>query len=242
MEQGRKKMPEILVIVDDLADIMSEATYPNEIQADLDRLVSMARAAGIHLLLSIQRPSSDIVSGTVKMNIPNRIAFRTVSGNDSRLIIQAGGAEHLNGNGDMLFKQLGKQEPLRIQGPYISDEEIDYVVKFVLRNNSYYSFNNPMNSMIPDSKKPSNKEASPIDKADIMTSYDELLEDAGRIIIVKQKASVGMIQRVFKLGFNRAARIMDQLAELGVVGPEDGVNPRKILVNMEEYEKIIKNS
>ncbi len=240
-EQGREGLPEILVIVDDLADLISESANPNDIQSDLERLVSMARSAGIHLLLSIQRPSSEIVSSTIKMNIPNRIAFRTVSGNDSRLIIQMSGAEHLNGNGDMLFKQLGLQQPIRIQGPYVSDEEIDYVVKHVIRNNSFYTFNSKFNNMTSDFNKTNNINTSINDIEQNDFGNDELLEEAGRFIIEKQKSSVGMLQRVFKIGINRAMRIMDQLAELGVVGPEVGTKPRSILMNIDEFNKLVKD-
>ena len=233
-EEGQKRMPDILMIVDDLADIMAEAAYANDFQADLDRLSGMARFVGIHLLLSIQRPSSEIVSSTVKMNIPNRIAFSTVSGNDSRLIIQVGGAEHLNGNGDMLFKQLGQQEPLRIQGPYVSDEEIDIVVDFVKRNSGFYTFSKP--EVICQNVQ---KIVIPSDIDNSLDTNDEFLEEAARLIIKKQKASVGMLQREFRIGFNRTAKIMDKLVELGVVGPEEYTKPRRILMNMEEFESML---
>lgn len=229
-EHGGDILPRILIVVDDFADLMTESLNPLSLQEEIDRLVSMSRAAGIHLLLSIQRPSFDVISGTVKMNIPNRIAFKTVSGNDSRLILQASGAEHLNGNGDMLFKQLGKQEPERIQGPYVSDEEIDKVVKHIKNWNSFYSYRETIDIRTP---------VEPEKPEEITDPVDEFLEDAGRIIIKKQKASVGMIQREFRIGFNRAARIMDTLAEMGVVSPEEETIPRKILVDLEQFEKLM---
>ena len=228
-ERHEKKMPRILIVIDDLADVMTEYLYLKDLQADLDRLVSMSRAVGIHLLLSVQRPSSESVSNAVKMNIPNRIAFRTVSGGDSRLIIHTTGAERLTGNGEMLFTQLGQQEPIRIQGPYVSDEEIDHVVKYTIKNNGFYA----VQEKIELEKKKTDT------TVDIIYDNDEFLEDAGKLIIKKQKASVGMIQREFRIGFNRAARIMDRLAEMGVVGPEEGIAPRKILVDMEGFERLL---
>lgn len=238
----KKTMPRILVVIDDLADLMSGYSYPKALQEDLERLVSMSRAAGIHLLLSIQRPSSNVVSSAIKMNIANRIAFKTVSGGDSRLIINTNGAEQLSGNGDMLFIQLGRQEPVRLQGLFVSDEEIDCVVKFIIRNNSFYAFHNQVNNTPCDTLTTANTGTPPNIDNETSSGYDELLVEAGRFIIEKQKSSVGMIQRVFKIGFNRAARIMDQLAELGVVGPEEGTKPRIILMNIDEFEKFVKEN
>ena len=164
------------------------------------------------------------------MNIPNRIAFRTVSANDSRLVIQSSGAEQLRGNGEMLFKKLGQQDPVRIQGPFVSDEEIDYVVKFVTRNYSRSPFKE--SGVKKESIKKDNDEI-------ISDIYDEYVKEAGKIIIEKQKATVGMLQREFRIGFNFASRIMDILTELSVVGPEEGIKPRKILMGIEEFQRLL---
>ncbi len=231
IEDGNKpkKMPQIVIIVDELADLMMVA--PGEVEDAICRLAQLARAAGIHLVIATQRPSVNVITGLIKANVPSRIAFSVSSGVDSRTIIDMNGAEKLLGKGDMLFYPAGFPKPQRVQGAFVSDSEVQQVVDFLTEQGltARYSpeVENSMNSA------PSASGSGP------SNSRDEYFEQAGRFIIEKEKASIGMLQRMFKIGFNRAARIMDQLAEAGVVGEEEGTKPRKVLMTMEEFDQII---
>ncbi|MBR1814738.1 MAG: DNA translocase FtsK [Lachnospiraceae bacterium] len=236
MEKGetdRKPLPQMVIIVDELADLMMVA--PGEVEDAICRLAQMARAAGIHLVLATQRPSVNVITGLIKANVPSRIAFAVSSGIDSRTILDTVGAEKLLGKGDMLFAPVGAPKPSRIQGAFVSDEEVARIVEFLKERDS-------------DEEKSG-------DTADVESSIfafsgeggdasgssqeqDSYFEQAGRFLIEKDKASIGMLQRAFKIGFNRAARIMDQLAEAGVVGEEEGTKPRKILVTLEEFNQM----
>ena len=224
-----KKMPQIVIIVDELADLMMVA--PGEVEDAICRLAQLARAAGIHLVIATQRPSVNVITGLIKANVPSRIAFSVSSGVDSRTIIDMNGAEKLLGKGDMLFYPAGFPKPQRVQGAFVSDSEVQQVVDFLTEQGltAQYSpeVENSMNAA------PSATSSGP------SNSRDEYFEQAGRFIIEKEKASIGMLQRMFKIGFNRAARIMDQLAEAGVVGEEEGTKPRKVLMTMEEFDQII---
>ena len=228
-ENKPKKMPQIVIIVDELADLMMVA--PGEVEDAICRLAQLARAAGIHLVIATQRPSVNVITGLIKANVPSRIAFSVSSGVDSRTIIDMNGAEKLLGKGDMLFYPAGFPKPQRVQGAFVSDSEVQQVVDFLTEQGltAQYSpeVENSMNSA------PSAQASGP------SNSRDEYFEQAGRFIIEKEKASIGMLQRMFKIGFNRAARIMDQLAEAGVVGEEEGTKPRKVLMTMEEFDQII---
>lgn len=232
-EQGNKpaKMPQIVIIVDELADLMMVA--PGEVEEAICRLAQLARAAGIHLVLATQRPSVNVITGLIKANMPSRIAFSVSSGVDSRTIIDMNGAEKLLGKGDMLFYPSGYQKPARVQGAFVSDKEVQSVVDFLKDTNEDVSYSaevvEHMNSTA----------SGTITTAGDSDSRDAYFVDAGKFIIDKEKASIGMLQRVFKIGFNRAARIMDQLCEAGVVGPEEGTKPRKVLMSMEEFEQYI---
>ncbi len=223
------KMSQIVIIVDELADLMMVA--PGEVEDAICRLAQLARAAGIHLVIATQRPSVNVITGLIKANVPSRIAFSVSSGVDSRTIIDMNGAEKLLGKGDMLFYPAGFPKPQRVQGAFVSDGEVQKVVDF-LTEQGFQSQNSPdvENSM---NMAPSASASSP------GNSRDEYFEQAGRFIIEKEKASIGMLQRMFKIGFNRAARIMDQLAEAGVVGEEEGTKPRKVLMTMEEFDQIL---
>ena len=228
-ENKPKKLPQIVIIVDELADLMMVA--PGEVEDAICRLAQLARAAGIHLVIATQRPSVNVITGLIKANVPSRIAFSVSSGVDSRTIIDMNGAEKLLGKGDMLFYPAGFPKPQRVQGAFVSDTEVQQVVDFLTEQglSAQYSpeVENSMNSApFAQASGPSN-------------SRDEYFEQAGRFIIEKEKASIGMLQRMFKIGFNRAARIMDQLAEAGVVGEEEGTKPRKVLMTMEEFDQII---
>ncbi|MGI6010928.1 MAG: DNA translocase FtsK 4TM domain-containing protein [Ruminococcus sp.] len=231
-ENKPKKLPQIVIIVDELADLMMVA--PGEVEDAICRLAQLARAAGIHLIIATQRPSVNVITGLIKANMPSRIAFSVSSGVDSRTIIDMNGAEKLLGKGDMLFYPQGYQKPARVQGSFVSDKEVSSVVEFLAQNHGVSEYDTQIeeqinhHSSIGGSINEENSE-----------ERDVYFEKAGRFIIEKDKASIGMLQRMFKIGFNRAARIMDQLSEAGVVGPEEGTKPRKVLMSMEEFEKYI---
>ncbi len=225
-----QKMPQIVIIIDELADLMMVA--PGEVEDAICRLAQMARAAGLHLIIATQRPSVNVITGLIKANIPSRIAFSVSSAIDSRTILDGSGAEKLLGKGDMLFFPSGYPKPVRIQGAFVSDKEVSSVVEFLSSQNDGKDINPELESKITsvtmDSSVPSKD-----------NEFDEYFVECGKFIIEKDKASIGMLQRVFKIGFNRAARIMDQLCEAGVVGPEEGTKPRKIVMSMEEFEQFI---
>ena len=223
------KLPQIVIIVDELADLMMVA--PGEVEDAICRLAQLARACGIHLVIATQRPSVNVITGVIKANIPSRIAFSVSSSVDSRTIIDMGGAEKLLGKGDMLFYPSGYQKPLRVQGAFVSDEEVNDVVAFLKDSQKgYVNYSEEITTKITT--------AGPSENAGGV-ERDVYFVDAGKFIIEKDKASIGMLQRVFKIGFNRAARIMDQLYEAGVVGPEEGTKPRKVLMSEEEFEAYI---
>ncbi len=230
-EIGLEKLPQIVIIVDELADLMMVA--PGEVEDAICRLAQMARAAGLHLIIATQRPSVNVITGLIKANVPSRIAFSVSSGVDSRTIIDMNGAEKLLGKGDMLFFPAGLQKPVRIQGAFVSDKEVSTVVEFLASQNKDAIYPDDMTSKITNVSSIGGAEDSG------SNGRDAYFADAGKFIIEKDKASIGMLQRVYKIGFNRAARIMDQLYEAGVVGPEEGTKPRKILMSIEDFEKYI---
>ena len=219
-----KKMPQIVIIIDELADLMMVA--PGEVEDAIVRLSQLARAAGIHLVIATQRPSVNVITGLIKANVPSRIAFSVSSGVDSRTIIDMNGAEKLLGKGDMLFYPAGYSKPVRVQGAFISDSEISDVVEFLKENEDIAVYDTEVTEKIENK----------LNSAAISQEKDEYFEAAARFVIEKDKASIGMIQRMFKVGFNRAARIVDQLADAGIVGPEEGTKPRKVLMSSEQLE------
>ena len=235
-EEIKKKLPQIVIIIDELADLMMVA--PGEVEGAICRLAQLARAAGLHLVVATQRPSVNVITGLIKANMPSRIAFAVTSGVDSRTIIDMNGAEKLLGKGDMLFYPSGYPKPVRVQGSFVSDKEVQDVVDFLLKNNTGTTYNDELEEHMNSNAVMADAAAS----ADSGNDRDAYFEDAGRLIIDKEKASIGMLQRMFKIGFNRAARIMDQLAEAGVVGPEEGTKPRKVLMTAEEFEEYMSNS
>lgn len=222
-------MYQMVIIVDELADLMMVA--PGEVEEAICRLAQKARAAGIHLVLATQRPSVNVITGLIKANVPSRIAFAVSSGVDSRTILDMNGAEKLLGKGDMLYYPYGLQKPIRVQGAFISDEEVSAVVEYIVKHNSEKSGEERMVEMI----------TSASETKQVTSDQDEYFADAARFIIEKDKASIGALQRQFKIGFNRAARLMDALADVGIVGEEEGTKPRKILMNLEELEAFLKN-
>ena len=230
-ENKPKKLPQIVIIVDELADLMMLA--PGEVEDSICRLAQLARAAGIHLIIATQRPSVNVITGLIKANMPSRIAFSVSSGVDSRTILDMNGAEKLLGKGDMLFYPQGYQKPARVQGAFVSDQEVGAVVDFLSKQNPTAEYDKEIQEKIEAVKETTTA------GADTANDRDVYFADAGKFIIEKDKASIGMLQRVFKIGFNRAARIMDQLYEAGVVGDEEGTKPRKVLMSMEEFEQYI---
>lgn len=229
------KMCQIVIIVDEFADLMMVA--PGEVEDAVCRLAQLARAAGIHLVLATQRPSVNVITGLIKANIPSRIALSVSSAIDSRTIIDGAGAEKLLGNGDMLFAPQDYPKPVRIQGAFVSDEERDGVVAFLKEQQSGPSYDEEITKHIEEN--PVGTKSGAAGAVSGGSEQDELFVEAARFIIEKDKASIGMLQRAFRIGFNRAARIMDQLSEAGVVGPEEGTKPRMILMSIEQFEQYL---
>ena len=228
-----EKMPQIVIIVDELADLMMVA--PGEVEESICRLAQLARAAGIHLIIATQRPSVDVITGLIKANMPSRVAFAVSSGVDSRTILDMNGAEKLLGKGDMLFYPQGMSKPSRVQGAFVSDKEVSEVVEFIKGQCIDSGVPSDIEEKIAAMSASGNGSGFTNDASE----RDSYFADAGKFIIEKEKASIGMLQRVFKIGFNRAARIMDQLEEAGVVGPEEGTKPRRVLITEEQFEQIL---
>ena len=230
-EKAPEKMPQIVIIVDELADLMMVA--PGEVEDAICRLAQLARAAGIHLIIATQRPSVNVITGLIKANMPSRIAFSVSSGVDSRTILDMNGAEKLLGKGDMLFYPQGYQKPARLQGAFVSDEEVSAVVEYVSNKNQGAVYDTSIEKQVNTASAAGGAGGG---------DRDVYFTDAGKFIIEKEKASIGMLQRMFKIGFNRAARIMDQLCDAGVVGPEEGTKPRKVLMSAEEFENYLEEN
>jgi len=233
-ETAPAKMPQIVIIVDELADLMMVS--PGEVEESICRLAQLARAAGIHLIIATQRPSVDVITGLIKANMPSRVAFAVSSGVDSRTILDMNGAEKLLGKGDMLFYPQGYTKPARIQGAFVSDKEVADVVDFLKNQSLGNTYAEDIEEQI---QKIGSSGGSSSGASGGNDGLDEYFAEAGKFIIDKEKASIGMLQRVFKIGFNRAARIMDQLCEYGVVGEEEGTKPRKILMSIEQFEQLL---
>ena len=230
-EEEPVKMPQIVIIVDELADLMMVA--PGEVEDAICRLAQLARAAGIHLIIATQRPSVNVITGLIKANMPSRIAFAVTSGVDSRTILDMNGAEKLLGKGDMLYFPSNLPKPLRVQGAFVSDEEVENVVSFLKENAEEVSYDESIaQATVSQESMPGSSKGD--------DERDSLFADAGRFVIENEKGSIGSLQRHFKIGFNRAGRIMDQLAGAKVVGPELGTKPRKVEMTMEEFETLLK--
>lgn len=225
-------LPQIVIIVDELADLMM--VCPGEVEESICRLAQLARACGIHLIIATQRPSVDVITGLIKANMPSRAAFSVSSGVDSRTILDMVGAEKLLGKGDMLFYPQGYAKPARVQGAFVSDQEVSDVVDFWKNQALGNTYEEDIEERIANMGSSAGG-----DKASGASDVDELFEKAGRLIIDKDKASIGMLQRALQIGFNRAARIMDQLCQYGVVGEEEGTKPRKILMSPEQFDQML---
>mgnify|MGYP004703810905 CR=1 FL=1 len=236
-QEPLKKMPQLVIIIDELADLMMVA--PGDVETAICRLAQLARAAGIHLVIATQRPSVNVITGLIKANVPSRVAFAVSSGVDSRTIIDMNGAEKLLGKGDMLFYPAGYPKPVRVQGAFVSDEEVVRVVDFLkeqVQNEEVYnnSISEEIDKALPDGDK--------ADSPSRENERDPYFAEAGRFFIKNDKGSIGMLQRYYKIGYNRAARLVDQLTFAGVVGPEMGTKPRKVLMTADEFEEYLKNN
>ena len=227
-KEGLSVLPQILIIIDELADLMMVSA--SEVEDAIVRLTQLARACGMHLIIATQRPSVNVITGLIKANVPSRIAFSVSSGVDSRTIIDMNGAEKLLGKGDMLFFPQNLPKPIRVQGAFVSDEEVAKVTEF-LKSQGEAEYNHSISKSLE-------KEATE-ETGGSQSDRDELFAEAGSLVIETDKASIGFLQRKFRIGFNRAARIMDQLAAEHVVGEEEGTKARKVLMNMEEFEELL---
>ena len=222
--EGEPELPQIVIIIDELADLMMVAK--SEVEESICRLAQKARAAGIHLIVATQRPSVDVITGLIKANIPSRLAFAVSSGIDSRTVIDMYGAEKLLGRGDMLFLPMGQNKPIRVQGAFISDKEVEKVVSFLKTQAPAVH----TTEMIQQVTMPG--------KALVDGEVDEFFHDAVEFLLTKGKASTSMLQRQFRIGYNRASRLMEDLEIRGIVGPEDGVKPRKVTITRSEYREL----
>jgi S-DNA-T family DNA segregation ATPase FtsK/SpoIIIE len=235
---GGDTLPRVVVVIDELADLMMAAS--KEVEESICRVAQMGRAAGMHLVIATQRPSADVITGLMKANIPSRIAFAVSSAMESRIILDQSGAEKLVGMGDMLFAPLGSGKPVRIQGAFVSDEEREDVINFVKEQGSANYSDEIMASIEKAAEEKGSKSEESGDAADSgdAGNYDELLPQAVDVIFDTKQASVSMLQRRLKLGYSRAARLVDQMEDIGIVGPFEGSKPRQVLITKEQWQEM----
>ena len=235
---GEQTLPQVVIVIDELADLMMAAS--KEVEESICRLAQMGRAAGMHLVIATQRPSADVITGLMKANIPSRIAFAVSSALESRIILDQVGAEKLIGMGDMLFAPVGCGKPMRIQGAFVSDQEREEVIQFIKQNASSSLANKEieefMNKAAEDKSSADSGKAAKED--DTLSGFDEMLPQAVEVVLETKSCSVSMLQRRIKLGYSRAARIVDQMEELGIVGPYEGAKPRQVVVDREGWNEI----
>ncbi len=234
-ENGQPKMPSIVVVIDELADLMLVAS--KDVEESICRVAQMGRAAGMHLVIATQRPSADVITGLMKANIPSRIAFAVSSALESRIILDNAGAEKLIGMGDMLYAPIGCGKPLRVQGAFVSDEERDQIVQFIKRQSTAQYSEDVMAQIekAAEDKGSNGKGHADDEEPGGKPEYDELLPQAVDVIFDTKQASVSMLQRRLKLGYSRAARIVDQMEEMGIIGPFEGSKPRQILITRDQW-------
>lgn len=239
---GAETMPQIVIVVDELADLMLVAS--KDVEESICRVAQMGRASGMHLVIATQRPSADVITGLMKANIPSRIAFAVSSAMESRIILDSAGAEKLIGMGDMLYSPLGSGKPIRVQGAFVSDEEREDVIDFI-KGSSAAEYSDDVIAQIDKAAEDknsgggSNKTAEePPEEAGFQSNYDELLPQAVDVIFETKQASVSMLQRRLKLGYSRAARLVDQMEELGIVGPFEGSKPRQVLITKQQWQEM----
>ncbi len=243
LAEGLPKMPQIVIIIDELSDLMMAAS--NEVEDSICRLAQKARAAGMHLIVATQRPSVDVITGLIKANIPSRIAFAVKSQIDSRTIIDTQGAEKLLGNGDMLYCPVGLSKPVRVQGSYVSDEEIERVIDFVKAQGEVKYDDAVMKEIELKAAQDGKKKGSAVDTDNMGTGGDyddEMFPKAVEVVVEAGMASTTLLQRKLKLGYARAARIVDELSEKGIIGPFEGSKPRKVLITKEQWYQMQANS
>ena len=219
----------MVIVIDELADLMAVAR--SEVENAIIRLAQMARAAGMHLIIATQRPSADVITGLMKDNIPSRIAFAVASAINSRIILDQSGAEKLLGKGDMLYAPLGVTKPMRIQGCFVSDQEVEEVVAFV-KQCGQPEYNQEILDHMERSAQAAEEGGSAGDAGE---EEDELFDEAVEIVVSSGQASVSMLQRRLKLGYSRAARLVDQMEERGIVGPFEGSKPRQVLITKSDW-------
>ena len=237
--EGMEKMPQIVVVIDELADLMLVAA--KEVEESICRVAQMGRAAGMHLIIATQRPSADVITGLMKANIPSRIAFAVASSLESRIILDTTGAEKLVGRGDMLYFPLGTGKPQRVQGCLISDEEVAAVVGFIKQNSGSAEYSEEIIHEIEQhaaEKEKGSKGVGGSAPDEVGDDYDELLPAAIEVVVETGMASVSMLQRRLKLGYSRAARLVDQMEEKGVVGPFEGSKPRQVLITKDQWQEM----
>lgn len=230
---GQKKMPQIVIFIDELSDLMMAA--PHEVEDSICRLAQMARAAGMHLVIATQRPSVDVITGLIKANIPSRLSLKVSSQIDSRTIIDAAGAEKLLGNGDMLFYPVGIAKPIRIQGCFLSDKEVETVVEFIKGQEQSAYDDDVMQEIERQSAQDKKKSSTSAEDGDDDHEADEMIPKAIEVVVDAQMASTTLLQRKLKLGYARAARIIDNLEERGIIGPYEGSKPRKVLISKQQW-------
>lgn len=229
---GADTMPQVVIVVDELADLMFVAS--KDVEESICRVAQMGRAAGMHLIIATQRPSADVITGLMKANIPSRIAFAVSSAMESRIILDAAGAEKLIGMGDMLYSPLGSGKPMRVQGAYVSDEEREDVIDFIKRGSAPEYSDDILEQIEKAAEEPAEAEAPAATKQ----QFDELLPQAVDVIFETKQASVSMLQRRLKLGYSRAARLVDQMEQLGIVGPFEGSKPRQVLITKQQWQEM----
>ena len=235
LEGRAEKIPYIVIIIDELADLLM--TAKKDVEEKIARLAQKARAAGIHLILATQRPSVDVITGTMKNNFTSRITFKLMSFADSKTILDQGGAEKLLGRGDMLYKPSDASEPRRIQGCYVTGGEVANIVDFVKENNSEYDYDDKVETQIMNPPRQDIMGAANGEPAND-TGFDPLMPQALKCVIENGQASISMLQRRLVIGYPRAARIIDQMQEKNFISPQEGSKPRSVLITMEEYEEL----
>jgi len=235
-----EKMPQVVVVIDELADLMLVAA--KEVEESICRVAQMGRASGMHLIIATQRPSADVITGLMKANIPSRIAFAVASAMESRIILDTQGAEKLVGRGDMLYFPLGSGKPTRVQGCLISDQEVASVVDFVKQNSGTAQYDDQVMQEIEQHAAEKDKASKGVGGSNPSESgeeeYDELINSAIEVVLETGQASVSMLQRRLKLGYARAARLVDQMEEKGIVGPFEGSKARQLLITKEQWQEI----
>ena len=234
-DDTQRKLPHIVIIIDELADLMMAA--PNEVEDAIQRIAQLARAAGMHLVIATQRPSVNVITGVIKANIPSRIAFAVSSQIDSRTILDSAGADKLLGKGDMLYHPIGAPKAIRVQGSFVSDEDVESVVEFVKNNSSQVEYDEEAIEFIK--REPEGKNGKHAEDEDEEDIWDIRLPEAVEIVMKMGSASTSMLQRKMGVGYARAARMVDQLEQQGIVGPPDGSKPRELLMTYQQYLEMV---